>query len=128
MHMLHDFTITAAKSEVLDTLRENRKTHAAIVAEAREGYVDQAKKALEKRLGQLREGKLASLKFSLRVPQDHTKVYDTVITMLEMHTGAEVALNATQVRNLIEDNWDWKRDFLVGSSAYSKRASDMLDD
>lgn len=127
MHALRDMKIEANKIELLDKLRANRKEHAAIVAEAREGYVKKARAALEKRLGQLSEGQIVSLSFRLDVPQDHTKVYDTAIRMLELHQDDTVRLTASQVRNLEMDEWDWTDSFLGTASAYSPMANDKLN-
>ena len=122
MHVLSHITIQANTDEVLDTLKKNREQHATIVEEARAGYLDKAQKALEKRMGQLREGKLVQLHFSLQVPTDHSKTYDTAIRALELHkaSGAEtIELTGDQVRNLIEDDWDWTDRFLLSNAGYS---------
>ena len=126
MYMLDEMSITAKKDEVLASLRKNREQHAQIVREAREGYVEQAKKALEQRLGQIREGKIVALTFSLTPPIDQTKVYDTAIKMLELHTDTEIELTAQQVRNLVMDEWDWSNQFIGTNKIYSNTAA-MLD-
>jgi hypothetical protein len=118
-------TISALKSEVLTTLRENRKKHSAIVKEAREGYMAKAQAALSAKLDQLRSGKLTSLSFSLHVPLDYTKVYDTAIRMLELHTEEKIKLDAAQVRNLMQDEWDWSDQFYGTNMVYSKMATDF---
>jgi K+-sensing histidine kinase KdpD len=125
MHILSSMTIRAKKTEVLATLRENRGKHTAIVEEARAGYMDKAQVALNAKLDQLRSGKLAALSFSLRVPLDYTKVYDTAIRMLELHQDETIELDAGQVRNLMQDEWDWTDQFYGTNIAYSKMANDM---
>lgn len=127
MHVLRELKIEANKDELLAKLKANRQEHAAIVAEAREGYVKKAREALEKRLGQLSDGKIVSLSFRLDVPTDHTRVYDTAIRMLELHQNKTVLLTATQVRNLEMDEWDWTDSFLGTASAYSPMANDKLN-
>jgi hypothetical protein len=127
MHTLNGMNVTAKRDEVLEALRKNREEHAAIVKEAREGYVEKARAQVEKRLGQLREGKVVSLSFKLSPPQDHTKTYDTAIRMLELHTSDTVELTAEQVRCLVQDQWDWMDQFLVGTSAYSNLANAKLN-
>lgn len=116
--------IKADRAELLETLKTNRKQHAIIVKEAREGYINKAIAALEKRLAQLKEGKLTHLSFALAIPQDHTAVYDTAIVMLERHTDSTIELNAEAVRSLIEDTWDWSRGFIGSTIEYSPRAVD----
>lgn len=128
MHSLRDITIIADKKRVLDKLRANKEEHAEIVKEAREGYIDKASESLAQRLGQLKEGRLVGLQFSLRVPVDHTEDYTTAITMLEYSTEDTVRLNAQQVRNFIEDHWDWKEEFIAANAAYSGKAAAIRDD
>lgn len=118
---------TVDREKVLAILKTNREEHAEIVAEAREGYVEQARKALEKRLGQIKEGKVVNLTFSLNPPQDHTEDYDTVIKMLEMHVEKTVTLDSQQFRQYVEDNWNWKSGFIVGSARYSQKANEILN-
>ncbi len=126
MYILSGMSITANKEQVLETLRKNREIHKKMVVEARTGYVEKARVALEKKLNAIREGKIVALSFTLKPPLDYSAVYDTAIRMLELHTGSEVQLDAGQVHNLMEDNWDWTRDFLVSNSAYSATARERL--
>lgn len=123
MHNIRNMSVNAKTANVLEQLQKNRAEHAEIVKEARAGYMDQAEKALQKRLAQLREGKLVALTFSLNPPQDHTAVYDTVIAMCEAHTDDEMTLDSANFRCLMMDEWDWMEGFLVGSSGYSSLAA-----
>lgn len=124
MHILSSMTIVAKRDDVLNTLRKNRETHAEIVKEARTGYVEKARQALSSKLDKLASGKVVALSFTLRVPLDYTKVYDTAIKMLELHQNATIELDATQVRNLMQDQWDWTDQFYGTNSVYSKTAGD----
>jgi hypothetical protein len=122
-YALQGMQITAMREDVLKKLKENREEHKKIVTEARIGYVKKAEEVLQKRLGQLREGKIVSLAFSLTVPKDMTEAYDSAISALEWHTGEKITLTAAQVRMFIEDAWDWMDDFLVSNSRYSSSAA-----
>lgn len=124
MRAIGGMEIKARKDEVLETLRKNREEHAAIVAEARIGYVQKAKEALRKRLDQLEFGELASLNFSLSPPQDHTRVYDVAIRMLEMEQRETVILDSGQVQTLVMDRWDWQENFLAQTMHYSNLANE----
>jgi len=125
MHVLSSMTIVAKKTAVLATLQANREKHSSIVKEARAGYMDKAQAALSAKMDQLRSGKLAALSFSLRVPADYTKVYDTAIRMLELHQNDTIELDAAQVRNLMQDEWDWTDQFYGTNMVYSKMANDF---
>lgn len=119
MHILSSMRIKANRDDVLQTLRANRSQHATIVKEAREGYVKHAQALLQARLAQIAHGEIVDLTFKATPPRDHTKVYNTAIKMLEMHTAETIDLDSAQVRNLIQDEWDWMESFLRENAAYS---------
>lgn len=125
MHILNSMRIVAKRDDVLATLRENRSKHSEIVREAQEGYRTKAMEAIKNRLDALMAGKIVSLQFVLRVPVDQTKVYDTAIRMLELHQNDTLELDAGQVRNLMQDEWDWTDAFYATNMAYSKTAEDI---
>jgi hypothetical protein len=127
METLHDLDINANVKEVLARLKKNRTQHSKIVAEARKGYMREARKALDKRLKELDKGQLVELRFSLQPPADHTKAYDLAIQMLELHTGDQIELNALQVRHFMMDDWSWAKQFLVANAPYSNTAKRLYD-
>jgi hypothetical protein len=127
MRVLHGMNIKAKKDEVLAKLRENLELHKKIVAEAKAGYIKAAQEALMARVGELKEGKVVGLGFDLRVPQDHSSVYNTAITMLQMHQEHEVEMTPDQVRHLILDEWEWKQDFIGSNALYSASAREMAE-
>lgn len=114
-----NLNVVCNTEETLKKIRENRDKHSSLVKEARAGYIETAKKQLEKRLAQLKEGKLVSVSFSLQPPQDYTTVYDTVINMLAAHTEPNITISASEFRQIVEDEWDWMSNFLLSNSGYS---------
>lgn len=118
-----EMSTTVSKEKLLAILRANRETHGTIVREAREGYVKQARKALEERLSQLERGEVASLAFQLSPPADYTSIYNTSIKMLEWNTLEVIELAADEFRQLVLDEWDWMRGFLESNSTYSATAA-----
>jgi hypothetical protein len=127
MHILSGMTVVAKKDEVLATLKVSRERHQTIIKEAREGYAKKAEEAIMKKLALIREGKLVALDFSLRPPQDHTRVYDTAIKMMEVHTEEMIKLDSQQVRYLLQDDWDWMDSFLENASNFSGSALDYAN-
>ncbi len=111
--------ITCDRETILSQLRKNLEQHSRLVAEAREGYVKRAEADLEKKLALIREGKVVSLSFHLKVPKDYSTVYKTAIQMLEHHQEERIVLSATEFRQLVEDEWDWTREFFGSNSACS---------
>jgi hypothetical protein len=134
-----DRTITANVDEVLEALRNNLAEHKKIVAEAKDGYKEACKKALvkarsdlSKRLKALEAGEpvnMRGISFHEAPPQDHSKQFDTIIKMLELHKNSHVPtkedpvatidLKAVDVQQFVLNNWDWSDQFLVANAAYS---------
>lgn len=112
--------VTVKTSELITVLTVNRETHRKMVEEARAGYLVEARKQLQARLVELNENKPVNLNFKLNVPKDFTKVYDTTIGMLKQHTGETVELTADEYRHLVEDEWDWTREFINTNLIYSR--------
>jgi hypothetical protein len=123
-HLGISMSIKAKKDAILAQLEKNLEGHAKMVAEARDGYIKRATAELEKRLIQIKEGKLVALTFTLKVPKDYSSVYRTTISMLRAHTGDEIELSATEYRQLVEDEWDWIRDFAGSNASYSSSTRD----
>jgi hypothetical protein len=122
---MRNITAKCNKTEILETLRKNLENHKKIVKEAREGFTTKAKKLLDENLDLLAKGKLSRLNISLSNPKDHSAEYNTVIKALELHVEKTIELNTEEVRNFIEDKWDWTRGFLIGNSMYSDTATKM---
>ncbi len=115
-------TTTVDLDKLLVTLRGNLERHSKIVQEARDGYIEQAKEAVGRKLEELRQGKVVALAFSLSPPQDYSEVYRTTIKMLEWSTDRNVELQADEFRQLVEDQWDWSDSFIHSNAGYSATA------
>lgn len=118
-HLGISMNITAKKADILVQLEKNLETHSKMVVEAREGYAKRALEELERRLKLIKEGKIVSITLNIRVPKDYSSVYRTAIGMLKAHTGDEITLSATEYRQLVEDEWEWVRDFAGSNAIYS---------
>ena len=119
MNLADGLQVEINVKEALETLRKNREQHGAMVAEARKGYVEQARAALSKRLDQLESGEICALHFDLQPPEDYTRSYNVAIRMLEMHTGETIEMDGAQVRTFIMDEWDWTKTFFFANGRYS---------
>ena len=125
-HLNLNMEMNVPREKLLMELRVNRSRHKEIIKEARVSYVAKAEKVLLAKLGQIKEGNIVQLSFSLRPPQDYTTAYDTAIQMLEWSTDETVAISASEFRKLAMDEWDWMDDFLLSNSVGSVRASEYM--
>jgi hypothetical protein len=110
--------ITVDKERLLADVRFNRDKHREIFLEALEGYRKAALEELEAQVRDLRNGRAPEITFSIDRPRDHTRDYDRVIAMLEMHKGAEFILSETDFAQYALDDWAWKRQWAVSNSGY----------
>lgn len=120
-----NMTTTVKKADLIKKVEENLAKHKKIVAEAKAGYLKKAAAAVEKKLADLKAGKVVSLDFNLRRPADYTEVYTNSLEMLRWNTAEEVELEADEFRQLVRDQWDWTSDFLHTNASYSAIVGSM---
>lgn len=114
-----ELTITVNKAELLAKMRENRTKHRKVFEDALQGYRTHAMEVLEEHLKDLEKGRIPEIRVTLVRPQDHTKDYDRVIGMLEMDKGSEFPLDEHTYARYVDDDWDWKRQWLRMSNHYA---------
>jgi hypothetical protein len=110
--------ITVDKNDLLEKMRGNRERHRVIFLEALDGYRQRAIEQLDGQLKDLRNGKTPQIYISIDRPVDHTRDYDRVIAMLEMHKGSEFTLSETDFSQYALDDWNWKRQWAASNSGY----------
>ena len=115
-------TITVNKQELLDRLHENRDKHRQVFEVALEEYRKEALSRLEYRVEALKTGKFPDLYIGLQAPSDHTRDYDRVIKMVEMHQDATFQLTEADFSSYVMDDWDWKRQWVTTTSHYAAAA------
>lgn len=103
--------LTFKVTELFERAKKNREVHASEYTQAKEGYLLEAQKRLEKKLEAIKSGKLVPLNFDLRVPTEHLEEYDTLIDMLSSCTDTEIKLDVAQFQNIVKDKWDWSESF-----------------
>lgn len=126
-------SIQVQKTRVLEVLRNNRVKHRDIFLEACEGYRKKATEELDKLLSEIKQGRLPVISIVLPLPEDHTREYDRAIGMLEMSMTDIVELTEEDYKRYVQDDWTWKRQFLMRNTAYGSRTAlgeleDVVDD
>jgi hypothetical protein len=113
-------TVTLDKAALLEVLRDNRTRHRAVFDKAIEGYRERAIAELDARIQQLKARK-GNVDLYIRLPEpvDHTRDYDRVIRMVEMHQNDTVELDEDAFAAYVEDDWDWKREFVGTTARYT---------
>lgn len=122
--------IAVDRTTLIEKLRENRETHRSIFEEALTGYQEKALEELESKIEAIRSNgrKPISLFIHLPAPEDHTDDYDRVIGLLEWGVDDVVNLDDKEYANYVNDDWNWKQNWLISNSAYSVTAASLAGD
>jgi hypothetical protein len=110
------------RGQVLACLQENRKKHEQIYVEAVLGYQQALIKDLEGKLAKANAGEAVEHYINIVQPVNHLKDYDRAIQMFTMTTDESVSLSEQEFAQYIQDDWQWKGQFLVANSTYSASA------
>lgn len=121
-----DIRIEAKTERVLEKLKANRTEHMQKYLQAKAGYLEDVRvelfRASEEWAQKTIGDKTPDLYVHLSAPRKYAAEYDTAITMMEFHTEDTITLDATQVRQFLMDEWDWKAGFNESFDNYSKGA------
>ena len=63
-------------------------------------------------IANIKARKLERIHVSLPVPEDHTRDYDRVIRMVEMHRGETLELDQEHFAQYVMDDWGWRTSLL----------------
>jgi len=114
--------IKVKKDQLLEALRANRDGHAAQYEKAKAGYLKVTKGKLADLIARLAEGEVIGQQWIDPAPEDHTKDYDVVISMMEWSIGDEIVLTQAQFRQYVQDDWGWREQWLTSNSVYVEAA------
>jgi hypothetical protein len=120
--------VTVDVAQLRDKIKENRDKHRAIFEEAVEGYRKKAIELLEEHIKNIKKGKVLRVDVALPQPEDHTRDYDRILAMLDMHSDSSIDINERDFASYVLDDWSWKRQFLTTNSMYSASALDLLEE
>lgn len=108
------------KAVLLEILRENKRRHQEVFEEAVEGWRRHVLDILAEKEKLIRAGRLPkAITISLPAPENHTRDYDRVIGMLELHQGNTFTLGDQEYSCYVNDDWDWKRRWTISNSGYA---------
>lgn len=121
-------SVAVKKAELIKIIKENREKHHAIFIEALEGWKKECIKELSKWYDEAKSGRISKTIFiSIQRPEDHTREYDRALKMLEMEVGDTVTISADDFQHLVQDDWEWKHQFLASNSRYSATATSLMN-
>ncbi len=114
--------VTVSVTDLIEKVQDNRLNHKEEFDQAMRGFRVIAERELEKRIIDISKGRILNLKFTLPLPEDHTKDYDRVLVMLRMTRDAgcdTIILEEHEQQTYVMDDWGWKRAFAETSTFYA---------
>lgn len=118
-----DIVVHVSRTELLTALEKNKGEHRVIFEQAMEGYKKKAIEILTTNLDNIKNDKLERLLINLTLPEDHTRDYERVIMMLQMHQNDFIDLSQEQFAQYVMDDWGWQHQFLESGTYYGSAAA-----
>ena len=115
--------VTVKKSQLLEIVKTNAEQHRKNYEDAVNGYQEECLAALEREAGKLRAVRTHVVVIQEHPPENHYADYECAIDMLEMSTEEEVLLQEHEFRQLVRDEWQWKRNWSEMNTKYLIAAS-----
>jgi hypothetical protein len=123
-HRNHETLVTTVPIKtMLEALKKNREGHKEMFDQALEGWKESVQEAAQDVLSAKDDKdemleKLQAMYNHGQPPMDQTDSYDSAIGMLEMSNDETIEITQTQYRCYVQDDWDWKEQWLGSNSAY----------
>lgn len=114
-------SVKVKKGDLRARIQLNRDKHHTEYMEAFTGYKRACIQALETNLEAFRAGTRQRIVINEQPPEDHTKDYDRVLTMLDMSVDDEVTLDVSAFSQYVMDDWGWKQIWATSNSKYLNR-------
>lgn len=127
-------TVTIKKSTLLTKLQANRDKHRADYDKAMKNWRHEIAEEAKKIVMEAEEGTLQGMNGDHRhrgadkshplstaifdEPASFLESYTTTIGMLEMCEDQTIVLGHVQFRCYVQDEWEWKRDWMFSNSKY----------
>jgi len=109
--------LTVKKQDLIEKIKENKKTHIEAYAKAVKAYKVEALKQLVELTTAAENGDL-TIRLKLTTPVDNTKNYDKIIDLFEWDVLEEVELEQQEFNEYILDETESARHALMSNQAY----------
>lgn len=111
--------VRVRKDDLIKQIEKNRAEHREIFEDALDGYRKQAVAELDTMLREAREGKRIRRQVNLVEPQDHTRDYDRILTMLRMSQDDTIEISEFDFARYVLNQWEWRDQFIASTAGYN---------
>jgi len=112
-----DLTISVERKKLIGILQENRAKHEADYEKSVEGYKKFLVEHAAANVDRAASGKHPN-PFPHRKPGNYLPQYDRALGMLALSVDDNVGLSAYDYARFVDDDWDWKDEFVTSTSVY----------
>jgi NOL1/NOP2/fmu family ribosome biogenesis protein len=116
MQSVKVYTVT-----LLNVLKENREKHLKDYNSASKIFIQDAIAKLQEMLKTAKTEKRIIHSLGLVEPKSYVDSYDTAIKMLEMSVEEVIELTQQEFTQYVEDNWNWKSQFVSTTAFYNSK-------
>lgn len=109
--------IKVDKYQLLNTLKANKEQHVKDYNDALAIYKLKLIEVLTQKLKAAKAGNDINFNFPER-PVSYEESYDTIITKLKWTTQDEIELDDREVKQYIQNEWQWKHQFAMATGSY----------
>ena len=114
-------TVNIYRDALKEKLIVNRSNHRDVFEQAQKVYRERMITELDLMLADAKAGRKIRRAVAIPEPEDHTRDYDRIITMVEMSVDAVIELKAAEFACYVMDQWDWNASFASNTASYLSR-------
>ena len=104
--------------KLIEVIQTNKYQHKKTFINAQSGYRKEVILELDKMLQDARNNNKIKRSVTWPEPKDHTEDYNQAIRMLEMCVSEVIEISHEDFKQLVMDEWGWKRSFTDTTSNY----------
>lgn len=111
-------TVKVSKDWLKQIVAKNRIGHRKQFERAFEGYCTECIRVLNDNLDAFSKGKRTRLLWNEVPPEDHTKEYDRILSMLDASVDQTIILTNVEYAQYALDDWQWRERWTTSNAKY----------
>ena len=111
--------VNVKRDMLLEKVKENCANHRSIFEDAQEVYRERMIAELDSMLADATAGRKIRRAVSMPEPEDHTRDYERVLSMLAMSVDDVIELSEHDFARYVMDQWEWNASFALTTTAYA---------
>lgn len=110
--------VTVTKEDLRSRVQHNRDEHRQVFEKALDIYRERILQHLEAKIAQVKKGEKIEHYIALPEPEDHTKDYERVLSMIDMSVDEQITLTSLEFAQYVMNDWPWRESFAANTGSY----------